>query len=550
MEPKKKTRKTIGEFAVIKEIGRGAFSVCYLAERLTGDHGKYVVKELPKKEFKKGTKMEELFKTELAIMQTIKHANIISLKELYEQADRYFVVMRYCSEGDLSHYMSNRGYKFFKEEDAVHFLKQIMNGFRELHRYNVMHRDFKLENIFVDSGDQLIIGDFGFAKHGSSEAATLCGTPQTMAPEILSEKTPYTNKVDLFSIGVVFYKMLFGFYPFEGKSPKEIYKEIEKKSGENLPINRKVNNISVEAEQLLKSLLVLDPKERIGWSKFFGHSLFDKHKPKPESNKVDQQFIENRNETKNSSHDNEELKDPKELPKGTMKSVLLDQKAPEKCPFAVYVEHEFAKSEIAIQAARVTREVSKSPKFSDYNGLLYVILIACLKKGLKMKMGIREAIEDQKGNGDWPGFIEFVNGSAGIKRISEILDSLDKFEKYESQVSQVINTAKIEAEHRAILEEMKKKTESLSTKRLNDILREYVNTFHIFSSEDEKIESSNDLKTKAKEIVMNVGYAVTCEEQFPIVNNQPLDWARLKSSMKKMKVDEMQEIIVTLGILS
>ena len=92
-----------------------------------------------------------------------------------------------------------------------------MNGFRELHRHQVMHRDIKLANIFLH-GDTVKIGDFGFAKQGVKMAETILGTPITMAPELLnSEKYKgkgYSNKTDLWALGVVFYQMVFGDAPW------------------------------------------------------------------------------------------------------------------------------------------------------------------------------------------------------------------------------------------------------------------------------------------------------------------------------------------------
>lgn len=96
--------------------------------------------------------------------------------------------------------------KCLGEEESIYFLKQIMNGFRELHSHKIMHRDFKLANIFLND-DNIVIGDFGFAKSGEDMASTKLGSPITMAPELLNATSGlrYTNKADLWSIGVCFY---------------------------------------------------------------------------------------------------------------------------------------------------------------------------------------------------------------------------------------------------------------------------------------------------------------------------------------------------------
>lgn len=97
-----------------------------------------------------------------------------------------------------------------------------MNGFRALHERRIMHWDIKLANIFLNN-DTVVIGDFGFAKQGYLQTTTILGTPLTMAPELLFKlQSSYTNKADLWSIGVVFYQLLFGRVPFDANSQNEL----------------------------------------------------------------------------------------------------------------------------------------------------------------------------------------------------------------------------------------------------------------------------------------------------------------------------------------
>lgn len=110
-----------------------------------------------------------------------------------------------------------------------------MNGFRELHSHKIMHRDFKLANIFLND-DNIVIGDFGFAKSGEDMASTKLGSPITMAPELLNATSGlrYTNKADLWSIGVCFYQMIFGKTPFEATDLEDLKNLVKTKSGANL----------------------------------------------------------------------------------------------------------------------------------------------------------------------------------------------------------------------------------------------------------------------------------------------------------------------------
>ena len=98
--------------------------------------------------------------------------------------------------------------KYFPEEQSVYFLKQILNAFQELRTHRILHRDFKLANIFIHN-ENLILGDFGFAKQADT-TTTILGTPLTQAYELLKAgyddvDIVYTSKADLWSIGVVYY---------------------------------------------------------------------------------------------------------------------------------------------------------------------------------------------------------------------------------------------------------------------------------------------------------------------------------------------------------
>lgn len=90
--------------------------------------------------------------------------------------------------------MEKQGKKHLSEHEAIFFLKQVAMGFKELHRHNVMHRDFKVDNLFMNDAT-IVIADLGFAKAGKAMTTTCCGTPIYMAPEIF-EKKPYTNLAD------------------------------------------------------------------------------------------------------------------------------------------------------------------------------------------------------------------------------------------------------------------------------------------------------------------------------------------------------------------
>jgi serine/threonine protein kinase len=131
----------------------------------------------------KQANLKKLLRTEVAVMNNINHPNIMHLYDFLESNNNYYLVMQYCNKGDLENYLSKQPQNFLLEKDALFFLKQIMNGFQVLHKHKIMHRDFKLANLFLNDSN-LVIGDFGFAKSGFDMAQTKLGTPLTMAPEL------------------------------------------------------------------------------------------------------------------------------------------------------------------------------------------------------------------------------------------------------------------------------------------------------------------------------------------------------------------------------
>lgn len=134
-----------------------------------------------------------------------------------------------------------------------------MNGFQALREKKVLHRDFKLANLFIND-ETLVIGDFGFAKSGNDMAQTKLGTPLTMAYEILtatSDSFLYNSKADLWSVGVVYYQMLFGKTPFFGFTIPSLIKDINKKIGKlDFPLP-----VSSESKDLINRLLQPDPEK-------------------------------------------------------------------------------------------------------------------------------------------------------------------------------------------------------------------------------------------------------------------------------------------------
>ena len=149
-------------------------------------------------------------------MRRVTNENVVKLYESLETEEYNLLVMEYCNDGDLHHYIKDVLGGAMTEDQALGSLIQILNGFKGLHEQLVLHRDIKLKNIMVHNG-VLKIADFGLSKMGSV-ATTVVGTPYTKAPEVFKKKK-YDNKADIWSLGIIFYQMIFRLqYPFTAKT--------------------------------------------------------------------------------------------------------------------------------------------------------------------------------------------------------------------------------------------------------------------------------------------------------------------------------------------
>jgi serine/threonine-protein kinase ULK/ATG1 len=142
------------------------------------------------------------------VLKCCSNPNIIRLYDLKKTNNNFYLIMEYCNEGDLAVYLKRT--RTLSEKEAVGFLLQILNGFRTLVAKKVLHRDFKLANILKHNG-QLKIADFGFSKllGGEDFTSTVLGSPLHMAPEVIGGNE-YNNRADVWSLGTVFYEMLYG----------------------------------------------------------------------------------------------------------------------------------------------------------------------------------------------------------------------------------------------------------------------------------------------------------------------------------------------------
>ena len=197
----------------------------------------------------------------------MEHENIVRLLDVYQTSNNMYIVTEFCEEGDLRNYLKKR--KRLTEAEALGFLKDIMRGFEYMNQMDIMHRDLKPANILVTNG-KLKISDFGFARNLDNGDNTILksvvGTPLYMSPQILNHQL-YTNKSDLWSVGLIYYEMIHGYTPWPASSELQLISGINSKPVAFDP------SISDRSRDFIKRCLKKREDERMSWEEAFNHPL-------------------------------------------------------------------------------------------------------------------------------------------------------------------------------------------------------------------------------------------------------------------------------------
>lgn len=245
-----------------EQIGSGVYGKVYRAINNT-DKKEYAIKVIPINKFKENKKLEECTVNEINILSNIEaHANIIKYYDMLKTSNNFYFIYEYCNGGTLEGLLSKQGK--LSEENTLLIFKQLLEAFQVLNKYNIMHRDMKPDNIFFHNG-VIKLGDFGFCKNLNSAnemTKTMLGSPIYMAPEVLKGEI-YSNKADIWSLGVVLYEMLFGMCPFQSNSIANL---IEVLNNKDLQFP---GQVSPFLKTLISRMLTKDPIRRISWMELF-----------------------------------------------------------------------------------------------------------------------------------------------------------------------------------------------------------------------------------------------------------------------------------------
>lgn len=198
------------------------------------------------------------------------HPAVIQLVDMDESIPNTIrLVLELCEGGELYDRIQQK--QFYPEQEGRVLIKNLLSALSFIHNKGIMHRDLKPENILLTKKDRhsmhLKIADFGLARKNmqSKDCRTFCGTPHYFAPEVINtfrdRDTPaagYGKQADMWSLGVILYIMLSGIPPFEEDG---LYEQILE--GKYEFDVREWTTVSPEAKQLIRSLMTVNPKDRL-----------------------------------------------------------------------------------------------------------------------------------------------------------------------------------------------------------------------------------------------------------------------------------------------
>ncbi|XP_055836722.1 serine/threonine-protein kinase N isoform X8 [Episyrphus balteatus] len=251
---------SIENFRMLSVLGRGHFGKVILSQLKTSNDY-YAIKALKKGDIIARDEVESLLseKRIFEVANAMRHPFLVNLYACFQTEQHVCFVMEYAAGGDLMMHIHT---DVFSEPRAVFYAACVVLGLQYLHENKIIYRDLKLDNLLLDTEGYVKIADFGLCKEGmgfGDRTGTFCGTPEFLAPEVLTE-TSYTRAVDWWGLGVLIFEMLVGESPFPGDDEEEVFDSI---------VNDEVRYprfLSLEAIAIMRRLLRKNPERRLGSS--------------------------------------------------------------------------------------------------------------------------------------------------------------------------------------------------------------------------------------------------------------------------------------------
>lgn len=219
--------RKVGKYEIGRTIGEGTFAKVKFAQNT--ETGESVAMKILDRSTIIKHKMADQIKREISIMKLVRHPYVVRLHEVLASRTKIYIILEFITGGELFDKIVHHGR--LSEAEARRYFQQLIDGVDYCHSKGVYHRDLKPENLLLDSLGNMKISDFGLSalpEQGVSMLRTTCGTPNYVAPEVLSHKGYNGAPADVWSCGVILYVLMAGYLPFDELDLTTLYSKIDK----------------------------------------------------------------------------------------------------------------------------------------------------------------------------------------------------------------------------------------------------------------------------------------------------------------------------------
>jgi tRNA A-37 threonylcarbamoyl transferase component Bud32 len=256
--------QSLGRYHILEQLGEGGMAIVYKAydTRLETDVAVKIIRteRLSPEILQRALKR---FEREAKSLAQLTHPNLVKVLDYGEYEGKPYLVMPFLPGGTLKQLMKGKPYPW---RDAARLLIPIARALDYAHKRNLIHRDVKPSNILITESGEPMLTDFGVVKIIDEEAtldltgtSAAVGTPEYMAPEQATAKN-IDHRVDIYSLGIVFYELITNRRPFEADTPMAV---LFKHASEPLPSpNLYVKELPASVENVLLKMLSKRPNDR------------------------------------------------------------------------------------------------------------------------------------------------------------------------------------------------------------------------------------------------------------------------------------------------
>lgn len=254
---------SVKEFELTVKLGEGAFSKVYKGKHKFTE-SVYAVKVI---DFSRlGTMDQENIEKEIIAHKEMNHKNIVRLYDFFKEENIVYLIMEYCTGGNLFNYMSKK--MPMSLDNIQKFFKQTVDGVDYIHKKGFINRDIKPENILLDNHGNVKICDFGWASHKSDDSyrKLRAGTIPYMSPESLSGEYQELSS-DIWSLGILLYELFNNKEPYSGMSCNDQLNKIRTRA-----ISHRRTDIPISGKSLIQILLTPDKDKRPKIEEIYKHT--------------------------------------------------------------------------------------------------------------------------------------------------------------------------------------------------------------------------------------------------------------------------------------